>query len=73
MQKNISISLVDYFTWEKVLKSGLCKFCGRQPLKNLKGYGLLSRPYPFKYFKGCLPQNLLGPLLNTSSHMFLTK
>ena len=43
------------------------KICGRQPLKNLKGYGLLSRPYPFIFFKGCLPQTLLGPFLNTLS------
>ena len=28
--------------WDKVFKSGLKKFCGRQPLKNLKGYGLLK-------------------------------
>ena len=27
----------------------------------------LSRPYPFKLFKGCLPQILLGSLLNTLS------
>ena len=30
---------------------------------------LLSRPYPFKFFKGCLPQNLLSPLLSTLSHL----
>ena len=30
------------------------KFCGRQPLK---------------YFKGCLPQNLLSPLFNTLSQI----
>ena len=30
----------------------------------------LSRPYPFKFFKICLPKNLLSPLLNTLSHMF---
>ena len=41
------------------------KICERQPLQNLKRYGLLSRPYPFKFFKGCLPQILLGLLLNT--------
>ena len=29
----------------------------------------LSRPYPFKFFKGCLRQNLLSPLLNTLSHI----
>ena len=28
----------------------------------------LSRPYHFKSFKGCLPQILLGPFLNTLSH-----
>ena len=31
----------------------------------------ISRPYPFKFFKGRLPHILLGPLLNTLSHMFL--
>ena len=31
---------------------------------------LLSRPYHFKFFKGCLPEILLGPLLNTSAHVF---
>ena len=31
----------------------------------------LSRPYHFKFFKGCLLQILLGPFLNTSNHMFL--
>ena len=32
--------------------------CGRQPTKNLK------------LFKGCLPQILLGPFLNTFTHPF---
>ena len=27
---------------DKVFKSGLSKFCERQPLRNLKGYGLLQ-------------------------------
>ena len=26
--------------WDKVFKNGPSKTCGRQPLKNLKGYGL---------------------------------
>ena len=30
------------FILDKVFKSGLSKFCGRQPLKNLKGYRLLK-------------------------------
>ena len=32
-------------------------------------YLTLSRPDPFKFFKGCLPQILLGPILNTLSHL----
>ena len=28
--------------WDKVFKSGPSKICGRQCLKNLKGYGLLK-------------------------------
>ena len=51
--------------WDNVFKSGLSKFCERQSLKNFKGYGRLSRPYLMKFFKDCLPQNLLSPLLNT--------
>ena len=31
----------------------------------------LSRPCPFKFFKGCLPQILLGPFLNTLSHLLV--
>ena len=31
----------------------------------------LGRPYHFKLFKDCLPQILLGPFLNTLTHMEL--
>ena len=58
--------------WDEVFKSGPSKFCGRQPLKYLKGYGLLSRPYPFKFFKGCLPQILLGPFLTILTQLRVT-
>ena len=35
---------LNYFHYmgQSTQKSGLSKFCGRQPLKNLKGYGLLN-------------------------------
>ena len=33
--------------WEKVFKSGLSKFSGRQPLNNLNGYNLLKRTSTF--------------------------
>ena len=36
--------------WDKVFKSGLSKFCGRQPLKNLKGYGLLKQTISLQNF-----------------------
>ena len=29
----------------------------------------LSRPYHLNFFRGCLPQILLGPFLNTLSHI----
>ena len=29
----------------------------------------LRRPYSYNFFKGCPPQILLGPLLNTLSHL----
>ena len=48
------------YKWDKVFKNGPSKICGRQPLKN-----------PFKFFKGCLPQILLGPFLNTLSQISL--
>ena len=58
--------------WVKVTKNGLSKICGRQPLKIWCNIVCLNRPYHFIFFKGCrcLPQILLGPFLNTLTHMF---
>ena len=52
--------------WVKVFKNGPSNICGRQPLKNLKWYGLLHN---FNIFKGCLSQILLGQFLNTLTHI----
>ena len=30
------------YKWDKVFKDGTSKICGRQPLKNLNGYGLFE-------------------------------
>ena len=38
------------FKWEKVFKNGPSKICERQPLKNLKGYGLLKNFKEFRKF-----------------------
>ena len=56
--------------WATEFQNGPSKICERQPLKNLKGLVCVSRPYPFfKFFKGCLPQILLGLFLNTLPHV----
>ena len=57
-----------HYLWDKVFKNGTIKICGRQPPKILRDMDVLSRPYPFKFFKGCLPQILLGSLLNSLFH-----
>ena len=60
--ENIYIIVNVQNVWDKVFKNEPSKLCGRQLLKNLKWYGLLkqtSRPFCFKFFKGCLPQILL--------------
>ena len=41
-------------------------------LKNLKRNSLLRQTIALQFFKGCLPQILLGPFLNTLSQMCLT-
>ena len=33
----------------------------------------LGRSYHFKFFKGCLPQTLLGPFLNTLNQMIFER
>ena len=45
--------------WINIFKNG--------PSINLLkiAFKTLGRPYHFKFFKGCLPQILLGPFLNT--------
>ena len=50
-------------------ENGPSKICGRQPLKNLKRYGLLSRAFCSKFFKGCLPPIPLAPFSNTLFHL----
>ena len=59
-----SATIVIYWVFE----NESIKICGSQPLKNDMVY--LSRPYIFNFFKGCLPQILLGPFLNFLSHLY---
>ena len=69
LEKNIYVIYVIYvicyillYMWESI-QEWTSKTCGRQS-------SCLSRPYPSKSFKGCLPQILLGPFLNTLSHIW---
>ena len=57
----ITVNNNHYDIRDKVFMSGLSKFCGRQTLTR--------DMVCLKFFKGCLPQNLLSPLLNTLSHI----
>ena len=47
------------------------KFVGDSLKKIWSDMVCLNRTYHFKFFKGCLPQILLGIFLNTFSHLFL--
>ena len=52
-----------FWKWDKVFKNRPSKTGGRQPLK---AYVLLEADHTqFQFFKGCLPQILLGLFLNT--------
>ena len=39
--KSFFITIFSEHIWDKLFKNGPSKICGRQPLKNLKGYGVL--------------------------------
>ena len=49
---------------DKIFTNGPSKICGRQPLKNLKGYGLLKQK---------IPKIVLGSFLNILSHIWQYK
>ena len=58
--------------WGKLFKNGSSKIYWRQPLKNLKWCGQPKQtPCHLRFFKGCLPQTLLGLFLNTLTHLCL--
>ena len=53
-----TVLIMGRIRWDKVFKNGASKICGKEPLKNLKGYGLLNifwkiekcRRYPASYY-----------------------
>ena len=63
LQNNMEVTINKTFKWfspqkiicDKVFQSGPSKICGRQPLKDLKGYGLLKQTFQ--------PQSLATELL----------
>ena len=59
------------FMFDKVFKMDQVKFVKDSLYKIWKNVVCLSRPYPFKLFKGYLTQILLGPFLNTLSHAYI--
>ena len=49
-QRLLCIRRMWHKKWDKLFENGLSKFCGRQPLKNLKGYGLLKHTITLQNF-----------------------
>ena len=58
MNKEQSYEMQFPYIWDKVFKNRPSKICGR---------------HPFKFFKGCPPQILPGPFLNTLPHIILKR
>ena len=52
-------------------RMGQVKFMEDSLQKMLRDMICLSRPYPFKFFRDCLSQILLGPFLKTLSQVLL--
>ena len=49
--------------WDKVFKNEPSDICGRQPLKNLKGYGLLKQTISLQIFYRLSFANFTKPIL----------
>ena len=50
--------------WDKVYKNGPSKICGRQPLKNLKEYGLSSKNFTWSILEYCVPSSMYDGVLS---------
>ena len=59
--QKITFSFFPDDIWVKVFKNGSSEICGRQHKQTIF----------LKFFKGCLPQILPGPFLNTLTHITL--
>ena len=63
-----------YFTWtfgSRYSRMDRVKFVEDSLYKIWSVMACLSRPYHFKFFKGYLPQVLLGPFLNSLTHLYI--
>ena len=49
--------------WDNIFKNGLSKACGRQPLKKLKGYGLLEQTISLQIFQKLSSTNFIWSIL----------
>ena len=43
-------NLIFTYIWDKLFKNGRSKICGRQPLKNSKGHGLIKQTVSLQIF-----------------------
>ena len=58
-KKELTISYI----WDKAFKNGPSKICERQPLKDLKGYGLLKQTISFQIFERLFFTNFTWSIL----------
>ena len=62
-------TLVVQFNFNKVQGNGF-KYYWKKSRNFFSGNTSLGRPYRLIFLKGCLPQILRGPILNTLTHIF---
>ena len=57
------VDIVFYIIWAKASKNGATKIRGRQPLKNLKVYGLLKQIMSLQIFQRLFSTNFIWSIL----------
>ena len=51
MKEGLAVSFYDFsYIWDKVFKNGPGEICGREPLKNMKSYGLPKQTISLQIF-----------------------
>ena len=63
------LDLKSHVIWVTVFKNGPVKLMEDSLKKIWSDFVCLGRPYHFKFYKGCILLILLGPFVNTLTHL----